>query len=420
MKRLTSFFINKIINKKIYDEFDDFIGVLYDIYVTTENGYPKAIGYKIKKGREIVHCTFRTIEFYDDNDKMVIRVKGFREIIPRSYSYLLSKHLLNKKIVDINGKKVVQVDDLRLAIIAGELRVLAVDSGIIAGARRYGMDKFVGMLFNLFRKNPKDNIVLWDSVQSLEMNEDGLKIQLSYDKLTKLHPADLADILEDLDSEYRKKILESIDNSLASDILQEIDPEVQVEILKSISDSKASEILINMPNDEIADILEEIDEAEAEKILLNFEKEDEKEVRTLMEYEDDEVGSIMNKDFITFNLNITVEDTIEIIRETKPDDEVSYYIYIVDEYEKLQGVISLRDLVLADPKSKIKDIMEKDLNTVKDSENIEEAVESIIKYNLNALPVVDEENKLCGIVIINDIIEEIIASSWKKRVKKIV
>lgn len=420
MKMLTSFFLNQIIHRDIYDEFDDFIGKLCDIYVTTEDGYPRAIGYKIKKGREILDYEFRYINFFQENDRIVIKVRGVNEIIPRKFSYLLSKHLLNKKIVDINGKKVVKVDDLRMTKIAGELRVLAVDSGALAVARRYGVEKLIETIYSIFRKKPTDNVVLWESVQSLEMIKDNLQLSIPYEKLTRLHPADLADILEELDEEYRNKILESLDNELASEILQEIDPKIQADILKTIDEFKVTEILINMPSDEIADILEEVDEEKAEKILLNFEKEDEEEVRTLMEYEDDVVGSIMNKDFITFNINITVQETLEILRETKPDDEVSYYIYIVDEHQKLKGAISLRDLVVSTPESKIIDIMESDITFVRDIDILDTAVESIIKYDLTALPVVDSQEKLCGIVIINDIIEEVLSSTWKKRLKKVV
>jgi CBS domain-containing protein/sporulation protein YlmC with PRC-barrel domain len=417
---LTSFFLNQIIHRNIYDEFDDFIGKLCDIYVTTEDGYPRAIGYKIKKGREVVDYEFRYINFFEENDRIVIKVRGVNEIIPRKFSYLLSKHLLNKKIVDINGKKVVKVDDLRMAKIAGELRVLAVDSGVLAAARRHGLEKIIETVYSILRRKPTDNVVLWESVQSLEMIKDNLQLSIPYEKLTRLHPADLADILEELDEEYRNKILESLDNELASEILQEIDPKIQGDILKTINEFKVTEILINMPSDEIADILEEVDEEKAEKILLNFEKEDEEEVRTLMEYEDNLVGSIMNKDFITFNINITVHETLEILRETKPDDEVSYYIYIVDEKEKLKGAISLRDLVVSSPYSKIIDIMESDITFVRDVDILDTAVESIIKYDLTALPVVDEHEKLCGIVIINDIIEEVLSATWKKKLKKVV
>lgn len=421
MKKVGSFFLSKVLYKKVYDEFGDNIGKLWDIYVTTEDGLPRAIGYKLKKDREMFNYEFKNINFYqEDNGKMSIRVKGGREIIPRTYSYLLSKHLLDKQIVDINGKKLVRVNDLRMVEIAGELKVIAVDTGIMALGRRLGMESVVVSIYKFLNKKPEDSLIMWDSVESLEMLSDSLKLSVPYQKLSKLHPADLADILEKMDTKYRKKIFESIDEDLAANILEEIEPEIQADILENLSQSKRTEVLESMPNDEIADILDEVDEETAERILLNMEKEDAEEVRILMKYEEEVAGSIMNKDFISFSINITAGETIELLREIKPDDEVMHYIYIVDEGEKLKGVVSLTDLVISSPDKRLSDIMHEDLISIRDNQIIDDAVEIAIKYDLLSIPVVNNEDKLCGIVVINDIVEDILAPTWRKRFKKAV
>lgn len=419
MKRVTNFFLSSVLYKKVFDEYGDSIGKLWDIYVTTEDGYPRAIGYKIKKDGEIFNHEFRHIEFYEDEKGAVIKVKDAKEIIPRSFSYLLSKHLLDKQIVDINGKKLVRVNDLRMGEIAGELRVLAVDTGVLALGRRAGVEGLVKGFFRLMNKEVNDSLIMWESVESLEMVNDNLKLSVPFQKLSKLHPADLADILEEMDEDYRNKVFESLDDNLAADTLEEIEPEIQRDLIESISESKVAEVLESMPNDEIADILEEVDAETAEKLLMNMEKEDAEEVRVLMKYEDETVGSIMNKDFIAFNVNISAQETIELLRELKPDDEVAYYIYIVGEEEKLQGVVSLRDLVVASPESKLKDIMDQTVIKIKDDGSIDESIELAVKYDLLSLPVVDSEEKLCGIVIMTDIIDEVFVPNWRRRSKKV-
>lgn len=419
MQRLISFFLSKVLYKKIYDEDGDVLGKLWDAYVTTEDGYPKIIGYKVKTGSEMISCEFRHINFYDVDGKLQIKVKDVKEIMPRDYSYLLSKHLLDKQIVDINGKKLVRVNDLRISEIAGELRVVAVDTGVLALGRRLGVENAIKGIYALMNKRASDSLIMWDSVESLEMVNDNLKLAVPYQKLSKLHPADLADILEEMDVNYRNKVFESLDENLAADTLEEIEPDIQADILEAMSQSKAAEVLDSMPNDEIADILDEVDEETAEKILMNLEKEDADEVRTLMEYEDETVGSIMNKDFICFNVNITTQETIDLLRDIKPDAEVAYYIYLVDENEKLQGVVSLRNLVVASPDSKLKEIMDESVIKVRDHESIEDAIEIAVKYNLISLPVVDEEDKLCGIVIMSDIIDEVLMPTWRKSFKKV-
>jgi CBS domain-containing protein/sporulation protein YlmC with PRC-barrel domain len=419
MEKVYNFFLSKALYKKVYDEFGESIGKLYDIYVTTEEGLPRAIAYKIKKDGEMYNYEFKNINFYNDNGKVVIRCNEAREIMLRKYSYLLSKNLLDRQIVDINGKKLVRVNDLRIAEIAGELRVIAVDTGIMALGRRLGAEQLFKDAYKLLKMKPADSLIMWDNVESLEMVNDNLKLSVTYKKLSKLHPADLADILEEMDINYRKKVFESLDENLAADTLEEIDPEIQADIIESLSQSKTSEVLDNMPNDEIADILDEVDEEVAERILLNMEKDDADQVRSLMLYEDETVGSIMNKDFISFNINITVGETIELLREIKPEEEVMHYIFIVDEEEKLQGVISLRDLIMADSSCKIKDIMSTEVISIADSDYIEDAIEIAVKYDLLSLPVIDNNKKLCGIIIMNDIVEDILVPTWRKRFKKV-
>lgn len=272
MKKLTSFFLSKVLYRKVYDEFNEYVGKLVDIYVSTDHGMPRAIGYRIKDGSEISDCECKNIDFYEDNNKVTIKVEGMRGIIVQSYSYLLSKHLLDKQIVDINGKKLVRVNDLRIAKIAGEYRVVAVDTGILALGRRFGIENIIKKFYGIFNRKAEDSLIIWDNVEALDMVNNNLKLSVPYKKLSKLHPADLADILEDMDVNYRKKVFENLDENLATDTLEEIQPKIQANILENLSESKRDEVLFNMPKDEIADILDEVDEDTAEKMLLNMKK----------------------------------------------------------------------------------------------------------------------------------------------------
>jgi len=420
MKKLSSFYLNKFLYKNVYDEDGEVIGKLWDVYVATTDDFPRVIGFQIKRGRELINCEFRSIDFYDDNNKPMIKIHGEREIIVQKFSYLLSKHLLGTRIVDINGKKLVKVNDLRIAELAAEYRVIAVDTGIMSLGRRYGAEKLLELLFRFVKKKPEDTLIIWDNVESLEMVNNNLKLSVPYKKLSKLHPADLADILEDMDINYRKRVFESLDEDLAADTFEEIESDYQADLLENMSESKRDEVLDNMPNDEIADMLDDLDEETAERILFNMEKEDADEVRELMKYEEETVGSLMNKDFISFNMNITAGETIELIREMEPDDEVSHYIYMVDEEEKLVGVLSLLDLIMAGSETNLKDIVTEDVVKVKDNDNIDEAIGLAAKYNFLSLPVIDRDEKLCGIIIMNDIIEEVFIPLWKRRFRKAV
>ena len=166
-------------------------------------------------------------------------------------------------------------------------------------------------------------------------------------------------------------------------------------------------------------MLDEVDDETAEKILYNMEKEDADEIRSLMEYEEELVGSMMNKDFIAFNVNITAKEALDIIKEVNPDEEVIYYIYITDEEEKFKGMISFKDLVFAKENTMLKDIMKDEMLTVRDSDKVEVAIDAVNKYNLLSIPVIDAEDKLCGIIVLHDLLDEILVPSYKKRFKRV-
>lgn len=413
--KLSTFLYSSVLGKKVYDEFEDVLGNLRDIYVTTEGGYPRVIGYKLRKDGVTFHYEFRYIEFNEKDGKVKINTRGSKEILPMRYSYLLSENLLNKKIVDINGKKVVSVSDLRIAQIAGEYRVIGVEADPLAKYKRLGLGGLAKIIFKILRKDTTYKMLKWDEVESLEMVDNNLKINLPYKKLSTLHPADLADILEELDSISRKQILESLDEDLAADTLEEIDSEYKAEIIKDLSHSKALEVLENMRNDEIADLLDDLNEEEREKILLNLEHEDAEEVKELLNYEDETVGSIMSTEFISVNLDITVGEAIEILKEMRPEEEVMYYIYITDENEQIQGVVPIRDLIINDSQVKIKEIMDETVSRVRFDDEVHKAIEIAAKYHVNCVPVIDADEKLIGIVIIHDLIDEILYPLWKKK-----
>ena len=173
-----------------------------------------------------------------------------------------------------------------------------------------------------------------------------------------------------------------------------------------------------MSNDEIADVLDELDDEEREKILVNLEKEDADEVKEILEYEDEAVGSIMSTDFISFNLDITVGEIIDILREMEElEEDELYRIYITDEEDSVIGAITPADLILNKPEVKVKDIMTEDIDVIRNDVDINEAIELIAKYDLLTIPVIDEENKLIGAVNTHDIIDEILYPIWKKKIR---
>ncbi len=421
MERLNVLYYSSILNREIKDEMDDTIGILKDIYVNKGVGYPKAIGYKVEKHNEMFHYEFKSIEFYEDNNEKVhIEVKGARDIIPQSYSFKISEDIIGKQVLDSTGKASFTVYDVRMAQLDDGLRLLAVDKSRSAWARTKKLSKLLNLWDNLTHGKSNDSLIMWDDVQSLHgSRESGSQLVLTvpYQELATLHPADLAEILEDVEAHYRSKVFEALDEELVADILEEIEEhDVQAQILSSLSEEKAQEILEIIPNDEIAEILEEMDEDARARIMSRLESEDASEVTELLSYENEEAGSIMAKDFLSLLENITVREAIEVLKDLgdEYDSEDMYYIFITDISGELKGYISMSDLIQKSDAAVLSDIMNSHVEEISVDDNSSTAVDLAIKYELLQIPVVDDDRKLVGVINIHDIIDEFLAPLWKK------
>ena len=242
-------------------------------------------------------------------------------------------------------------------------------------------------------------------MESIQFIENGLLISVPQSKLSKMHPADIVEILEDLDDNDRKKLFESFNDNLASEILEEMeDLDMRIDIIKNLSDSKVISILNYIPNYELVDILEKVDESLKERILINLEKSDIDDIRNIMSYAENKVGSIMNTEFIGFNINLKLGEIIDIIRNTKVREEYLYSIYILDENNILKGVVDFKSLIFVDKNVNVFEIMNKEFIYVYDDYDLELAVEVFLKYNLVTIPVIDNSGKLRGSLFIHDIL----------------
>ncbi|CCJ33442.1 magnesium transporter MgtE N-terminal domain-containing protein [Caloramator australicus] len=418
MERVKGCFVSYILNAPVYDQNDIYLGKVIDIIVTSDEHLPQVEGIKLKNRNNIKEIAFKSLNIFKDNKGYKVIVENYYEYKREKNYYSLSNDILDKQIVDINGKRVVRVNDLRLAEIGDGYKVVAVDIGFRGLLRRLGVLEPCEFVLSKFGKRLSNNLIIWDNVEPIQGQIDRITLSMPYKKLKSLHPADIADILEELDARYRSDIFKTFDARLAANTLEEFEDEYQTDLVENIDASYAKEIFENMPNDEIADILEDVDEEHVEKILEKMDKEDAEEIKELLDYDEDTVGSIMTTDYIAFNENETVDGVIRNLRETKPSSEIAYYLYVIDDAGRLVGVVSLRDLIVADGDAKLKDIMRKNVIYVLDEDNLDDLTELVTKYELLAVPVVDKDRVLVGMAILNDIVDEVLLPRWKKILRR--
>ncbi|AQR94359.1 magnesium transporter [Clostridium saccharoperbutylacetonicum] len=409
MKRTTNFFFSKILNKEVHNISDQTIGKLKDFVLDFNKEKPAIVYVQITSGRKSFYISAEALDvFKDDREKYYIKINSESLVMkfPNEKDVFLVRDFLDKQIVDINGRKVERVNDVRLGNINSLWQIVAVDIGTRGLLRRLGIEYPFIKVIETFNYRLRNKLIIWNDVQTLSTDINNLQLHMPANKIETLHAADIADIIEDLDSKSRDILFHSLNNQKAAEVLEEIETDVQVNILKSMSDEKASDILEIMPSDEIADILEEIEEDRAEKLLTHLDEESQDEIRELMEYEKETVGSIMSKDFLTFLPDLTVGDVLKWIEDNTPDDEEGYYIYITNDKENLIGMISLFSLITSNKNDKLYNIMNTRPQSLHDTDEIEDAISLMHKYNLVCVPVMDEENYLVGVVSLNDSIHE--------------
>lgn len=321
----------------------------------------------------------------------------------------LRKHILDQQIIDVNGRKVVRVNDISLSYLEKGAYVVAVDIGIDGLLRRIGIAKPLKMLG---LKVPA-KLMLWNDVEAVVTSNENIVLSKTYDSLSIFHPSDLADIIEDFDAKTGLTIFSSLDNAKAADVLEEMEEDAQVSFIESLSADKAADVLEEMPADEAADILDGMKVEKVEELLNSMEKEASDEIRELLGYDSKAVGSLMSTDFVSFKNKQTVNEAIENLRKLKPEEDELFSLYVVDENDKLIGTLSLRDLIISEPTSKIGTIMNRKFKSMFDTDNINDLIKNVSKYNLVAIPVTDHEMKLLGNVIINDIIYELLKNKRK-------
>ena len=325
------------------------------------------------------------------------------------YMLRLGRDLLDQQIIDVHGSKVVRVTDITFTInkteTNDELRLMEVDIGLRSMFRRLVQGVLPYQTTRRLMMSMPLNSIRWDYCNIVEADpQRRLRLNISHAMLEKMHPADLADIVEELSADDREAIFETIDSEVAAETLSEIEPEIQTRILESLDADKAADIVGEMSPHEAADLLGELEESTSEEILEEMESEDKSDVQELLEFEDDTAGGMMNTEYITLHENANVADAIEAMKGNEELLENLNTLFLVDLDEKYVASVPLARLFAAAGSAQLRELRSEPTLSVTVDEKQDEVIELFDKYNLLTLPVVDDEGKLSGVITVDDII----------------
>ncbi len=230
-----------------------------------------------------------------------------------------------------------------------------------------------------------------------------------------MHPVDMAEIVSQLSVQERSDLLSTFDKETTGEIIHELDEETRANIIKQMKPEEAADVLEAMNPDEAADILGDLPDKKAEEIIGLMDKEEAEEVIELLEHDEDTAGGLMTTEYVSFPPDMTAEEVMQELRLIAPDIEMIYFLYVVDNREHLEGVLSLKDLILANPRARLDTLMKRNAKKIHVNADRKEAAEMVSKYNLMAVPVVDDQDILQGIITVDDIVDFLLPTPLRKR-----
>jgi len=337
---------------------------------------------------------------------------------------LLREELLDKQVVDVSGAKLERVNDLSLLVVReGEMILAHIDVGLRGLVRRLGWEKGLDATIRSLRPEARylkaEQLIGWKYVAPTLADPAGLRLAFSQKRVGRLHPADLAEILEDLPRASRSSIFNALEVATAARVLSEVDdPKVQEDLLAEERDpEKAADLLETMPPDAAADVLGELSDDKAEDLLSRMQPGDRQTVSTLMRHEEDTAGGLMTTEMITFLGTITVAEAFGRLREAAREVEFLYQFYVVDEKKRLLGSVNMRRLFSANDSDRLEDVMAPWTIAVHPEDSPSTVAETIEKYNLPAVPVIDPDGVLLGMITVDDVLTEVLPLAWQKKLR---
>jgi magnesium transporter len=364
--------------------------------------------------RDFFLSRWRIAELNSNGVRLNSDILDLRPFVRRENEVLLARDVLDKQLIDVDGKRVVRVNDVQIIEAAEDWRVTGADVSLQGLWRRLAPAGFVGT------SKPVE-VIDWSDVGYLATDAATVQLKSSSGKLARLHPVEIARLAEALSYHHGSEVVESLDDETAAETLEEMPAERQVRILGDMDEERAADILELMSPDEAADVLGDLPEEKAEELLGLMEHDEQAEVAELLPYEDDTAGGLMTTEFVTLPRQLSVGEALARLREMAETPNMIYYLYVVEAEGSWQlvGVIALRSLILADPSAPLEEVMRTEFQTGYADETAKAVAQRIAEYNLLALPVIDDTGDILGIITVDDAMEFLLPKDWRQRLPRL-
>jgi magnesium transporter len=409
-------FASLLVGAPILDPRGERVAVVQDLIARLDlevrERYPPLTGMVAQIGGRDVFLPWSHVERLDqDAVELAQAALDLLRFERRPGEVLLARDVLDKQLVDVNGRRIIRASDIVLARTGRGVRVVGVDVGFPAIWRR-AAPRGLGRSFR------RAALVDWTDVEYLARGSRGVVLRGGHPKIALLHPVEIAQLIEQLPNRLGSEIIESLDDAVAADVIEELSDE-RHEIVGQLDDERAADLLEEMEPDVAADVLADLTEEAAARILARMEEEEAADVREVLAHAEHTAGRLMTTEFATASPTMTAGAAIEHLRALPDRPQFLHYVYVLDDDRRLVGRLSLPDLVLARPDTPVDGLMASDPARATPDEGAGQIAREFAEYNLLALPVVDEDGRMLGIVTVDDVMEELIPEESERRLPRI-
>src|SRR6266478_3612069 len=408
-------YLSQVLGRPILDLEGERVATLKDVIVRLGEGdHPPAAGFVARyRRRDFFLPRWRISDFGEHGVRLNSDILDLRPFMRRDGEVLLAQDVLDKQLIDVDGKRVVRVNDVQIIEAANEWRVTAADVSLTGLWRRLAP--------RFLRSDRPIEVIDWADVGYLATDAATVQLKSHRGRLARLHPVEIARLAEAFSYQQGAEIVESLDDDTAAETLEEMAAERQAQIIGEMDEERAADILEHMSPDEAADVLGDLPEEKAEDLLNLMQDDEQSEVAELLPYEDDTAGGLMTTEFVTLPRDLTVGEALARLREMARTPNMIYYLYVVagGGSWQLEGVIALRSLILADPSAPLNEVMRSEFQTACADDSATEVAHRIAEYNLLALPVVDDASDILGIITVDDAMEILLPKDWRQRLPRL-
>ncbi len=404
--------LSALVGSPLRDSDGERLGRVEDVIVRLGGvGYPPITGFLVKVAGRTSYLGADRVSAIADGVILRKAKLDLRRFERREEEVLLGRDVLDRQLINVEGARLVRANEIELADIAGSWRVVGVDTGPRGGLRRL-LPRPLG------QRIATGDFLDWASVEPFVGHVPTVRLRVPHPKLAKLHPAQIADLVEAASRREGEEIIQAVgedDRELEADVFEELDEHHQREFLEDRSDEQVAEILSRMAPDDAADAAGELEEEHRERVLALLPASHRIKVRKLLGYDPAEAGGLMSPEFVSLRRTTSAGEALEAVRLSKIAPELLTAVFVCSPEGVLEGSVPVAALVRTEPEKRLSALVKHELPSLRTDASFEEVARVMADYNLTCVPVVDEHEHPLGIVTVDDVLEEMLPRGWRRR-----